>query len=293
MRSGFVVRQVAQDDGLQRAENGAVGSHAERERQDGDRREPGVAEKRPDRVTKVLQESAHVNRLLRRSGVLKRWLSGEADALGSPHAPEATRVVCPCPMGCGPRCCACGRHGRLRPRADEGTEHPWPVAGRRQGRRGDQGCGYGVADRKTNTPATPETVYKIASVSKQFIATGIMLLVQEGRLGVDDPVKKFIADVPAAWTRITIRHLLTHTSGLVREPPAFSPFRADSDADLIKSAYATPLVFTPGEKWRYLESGLRDARRDHDQGIRPAVEPVHDGEGVPSVRHVRDPHDDD
>jgi len=59
-------------------------------------------------------------------------------------------------------------------------------------------AGYGVADRKTNTPATPETVYKIASVSKQFIATGIMLLAQEGRLGVDDPVKKFIADAPAA-----------------------------------------------------------------------------------------------
>jgi len=116
-------------------------------------------------------------------------------------------------------------------------------------------AGYGVADRKTNTPATPETVYKIASVSKQFIATGIMLLAQEGRLGVDDPVKKFIADAPAAWTRITIRHLLTHTAGLVREPPAFNPFRADTDADLIKSAYATPLVFTPGEKWQYSNLG--------------------------------------
>ena len=116
-------------------------------------------------------------------------------------------------------------------------------------------AGYGVADRKTSTPATPETVYKIASVSKQFIATGIMLLAQEGRLGVDDPVKKFIVDVPAAWTPITIRHLLTHTAGLVREPPAFNPFRTDTDADLIKSAYATPLVFTPGEKWQYSNLG--------------------------------------
>jgi D-alanyl-D-alanine carboxypeptidase len=116
-------------------------------------------------------------------------------------------------------------------------------------------AGYGVADRKTTTPATPETIYKIASVSKQFIASGIMLLAQEGRLGVDDPVRKFIADAPAAWTRITVRHLLTHTAGLVREPPAFSPFRADTDADLITSAYATPLVFTPGEKWQYSNLG--------------------------------------
>jgi D-alanyl-D-alanine carboxypeptidase len=116
-------------------------------------------------------------------------------------------------------------------------------------------AGYGVADRKTTTPATPETIYKIASVSKQFIASAIMLLAQEGRLGVDDPVRKFIADAPAAWTRITVRHLLTHTAGLVREPPAFNPFRADTDADLIKSAYGTPLVFTPGEKWQYSNLG--------------------------------------
>jgi CubicO group peptidase (beta-lactamase class C family) len=61
-------------------------------------------------------------------------------------------------------------------------------------------AGYGVADRKTQAPATSETVYKIASVSKQFIAAGIMVLAQERRLFVDDPVRKFIADVPAAWT---------------------------------------------------------------------------------------------
>ena len=117
-------------------------------------------------------------------------------------------------------------------------------------------AGYGVADRKTNAPATPDTVYRIASVSKQFIATGIMLLAQEGRLGVDDPVKKFVADAPAPWDRITIRHLLTHTAGLVREPPAFSPFDTKaSDADLIRSAYATPLRFTPGERWEYSNLG--------------------------------------
>lgn len=116
-------------------------------------------------------------------------------------------------------------------------------------------AGYGVADLRTKAPATPETVYKIASVSKQFIATGIMLLVQEGRLGVNDSIGKFLPGTPASWNRITIRHLLTHTAGLVREPPAFSPFRVDKDADLIESAYKTPLRFTPGDKWEYSNLG--------------------------------------
>lgn len=112
-------------------------------------------------------------------------------------------------------------------------------------------AGYGVADRKRETPATPETVYKIASVSKQFIATGIMLLVQEGRVGVHDPVRKYLEDAPAAWKNITIRHLLTHTSGIVREGPAFHPRKIQSDADVIKSAYPLPLRFAPGEKCEY------------------------------------------
>ena len=57
--------------------------------------------------------------------------------------------------------------------------------------------------------------------SKQFIATGVMLLVQDGRLAVDDRVSKYLEGTPTTWEAITIRHLLTHTSGLVREAPGF------------------------------------------------------------------------
>jgi len=112
-------------------------------------------------------------------------------------------------------------------------------------------AGYGVANIKFKTAATPETVYKIASVSKQFIATGIMLLVQEGRLGLDDPVSNYLEGTPATWKAITIRHLLTHTSGLVREAPGFDPFKIQSDVDVIKSAYPLPLRFAPGTREEY------------------------------------------
>lgn len=116
-------------------------------------------------------------------------------------------------------------------------------------------AGYGVADRERGTPATPETVYKIASVSKQFIAAGVMLLVQEGRLGLDDALVRYLEGAPAAWSGITIRHLLTHTAGLVREAPGFAPDRMQSDADVIASAYGVPLRFPPGERWEYSNTG--------------------------------------
>ena len=116
-------------------------------------------------------------------------------------------------------------------------------------------AGYGVADRKANTPATPETVYKIGSISKQFIATGIMLLAQDGKLRVDDLVSKYLPDTPEAWSAITIRHLLTHTSGIKREAPAFAPFKVQPDIDVIRSVYALPLDFPTGSKWQYCNTG--------------------------------------
>ena len=112
-------------------------------------------------------------------------------------------------------------------------------------------AGYGFANLKLEIPATPETVYKIGSVGKQFIATGIMLLVQEGKLSVDEPIGKFLEGTPAAWNGMTIRHLMTHTSGLVYEPPGYDPFKTQSDADVIKTVYPLALRFAPGEKWEY------------------------------------------
>ena len=90
--------------------------------------------------------------------------------------------------------------------------------------------GYGFADLEHNVPVTPETVFKIGSVSKQFIATGIMLLAQDGKLKVDDPMSKYIAGTPESWRGITLRHFLTHTSGVLREGPAFDPLKVQPAA---------------------------------------------------------------
>jgi CubicO group peptidase (beta-lactamase class C family) len=111
--------------------------------------------------------------------------------------------------------------------------------------------GYGVADLEHEVQVTPETVFKIGSVSKQFLATGIMLLAQDGRLSVDDPIGKHLDGVPETWRGITLRHFLTHTSGVLREGPAFDPLKVQQDIVVIRSAFAAPLEFPTGSKYQY------------------------------------------
>jgi CubicO group peptidase (beta-lactamase class C family) len=73
---------------------------------------------------------------------------------------------------------------------------------------------YGLANLELNVPVRPETVFEIGSITKQFTAAGILFLAQEGRLSVDDKISKYLKDTPEAWRNVTIRHLLTHTSGI-------------------------------------------------------------------------------
>src|SRR5579862_1648752 len=74
--------------------------------------------------------------------------------------------------------------------------------------------GYGMANLETETPITPASIFHVASVSKQFTAMAIMLLERDGKLSVDDNIRKYLPEIPDYGTPITIRHLLTHTSGL-------------------------------------------------------------------------------
>lgn len=111
--------------------------------------------------------------------------------------------------------------------------------------------GYGFADLEHEVPVTPQTVFKIGSVSKQFLATGIMLLAQDGRLQVDDPVARYLAGAPESWRGITLRHFLTHTSGVSREGPAFDALKVQPDSVVVQSAFARPLEFPTGSKYQY------------------------------------------
>lgn len=119
--------------------------------------------------------------------------------------------------------------------------------------------GFGAANLETGTPVTPETVFRVGSVSKQFIATAIALLAEEGKLAFDDPLSRHLPLFPRAGD-ITLRQMLTHTSGLGNytetQPPSlfFRQARTDyNDAELLAAMAATsPLFkFEPGTAWAY------------------------------------------
>src|SRR5580658_363034 len=128
--------------------------------------------------------------------------------------------------------------------------------------RGDQVLftkAYGSANLEWDVPNTPNTKFRLGSVTKQFTAASILLLEERGKLSVSDPVKKFMPDAPAAWDKVTIFHLLTHTSGVADftsfpDYPKIEPF-ATTPAKLVALFRGKPLDFEPGEKWSYDNSG--------------------------------------
>jgi CubicO group peptidase (beta-lactamase class C family) len=115
--------------------------------------------------------------------------------------------------------------------------------------------GYGFANLEHKVAVKPETIFQSGSVGKQFTAAAVMLLVQDGKINLDDKIGKYLGDVPESWGPITIRHLLTHTSGLTDYPEDFDFRRDYTEAELIKIAGKIPLAFAPGERWEYSNIG--------------------------------------
>ena len=119
--------------------------------------------------------------------------------------------------------------------------------------------GYGSADLEWDIPNSPDTKFRLGSITKQFTAASILLLEERGKLNINDPVKKYMADAPAAWDKVTIYNLLTHTSGI----PSFTGFpdyestegTATTPEKLVARFRDKPLEFEPGEKFKYDNSG--------------------------------------
>jgi CubicO group peptidase (beta-lactamase class C family) len=87
--------------------------------------------------------------------------------------------------------------------------------------------GYGEANVEHHVPVSPETVFESGSVGKQFTSAAVMLLVQDGKIALTDPITKYFPNAPASWTGITVRHLLTHTSGIPDDKVSVFSLRSD------------------------------------------------------------------
>jgi CubicO group peptidase (beta-lactamase class C family) len=117
-------------------------------------------------------------------------------------------------------------------------------------------AGYGLANVELNVPVTTKSVFQIQSVTKQFTATAIMMLMEEGKLSLDDKLSKHLEGTPNTWNEITIRHLLTQTSGIkdfINEPTASLRLEA-TEQEIFQSLVTRPLDFAPGQKYAYSNS---------------------------------------
>ena len=120
--------------------------------------------------------------------------------------------------------------------------------------------GYGLSDVEKGTKATEQTIYQLASITKPFTAMATLMLVEEGKLALDGKITEILPNLPAAWSGVTVRHLLTHTSGIksytdvfgAQKVPDSKVFTADEILALVKDA---PPVFAPGERYAYCNTG--------------------------------------
>jgi CubicO group peptidase (beta-lactamase class C family) len=122
---------------------------------------------------------------------------------------------------------------------------------------------YGLANIELNVHATPDTVYQLQSITKSFVACGIMLLAEDGKLGLDDKITKYLSGLPQAWSGVTVRQMITHTSGIPnfvsdqgsgKAIVAFAQ-KVSSSEEIIQWAAERPMKFAPGEGRRYSSTG--------------------------------------
>ena len=123
---------------------------------------------------------------------------------------------------------------------------------------------YGFADMELGVRNTPETRFRVASVTKQFTAMAVVMLAQDGKLALGDPISKYLDSLPPSWSGITIHHLLRHTSGISDyeewfegyDTQAYSDYmsQAHAPARILRDAKARPLDHEPGTKFRYSNS---------------------------------------
>jgi len=119
--------------------------------------------------------------------------------------------------------------------------------------------GYGLANVELNVPVTPETLFQSGSVGKQFTAAAVMLLVEEGKIGLDDSIVKYFPNAPTSWQPIHVKNLLSHTSGLAEYESEEGTAQNGSfylrldftEEKLLEKTEVLPIEFQPGEKWAY------------------------------------------
>jgi CubicO group peptidase (beta-lactamase class C family) len=115
--------------------------------------------------------------------------------------------------------------------------------------------GYGYANLEHNVAVKPETIFQSGSVGKQFTAFAIMLLVEDGKISLNDPLNKFFTHAPSTWEKVTVKNLLTHTAGFGDYPGDFDYRASYTEDSMYKLISQIPIAFKAGERSQYSNLG--------------------------------------
>jgi len=115
--------------------------------------------------------------------------------------------------------------------------------------------GYGLSNVELQTPVKPATIFQSGSVGKQFTATAVMMLVEAGRVGLEDKLIQYFPQGPAWWKEVTIRELLSHTAGFTDYPKEFDLRKDYTEDELLGIVGAIPPAYPPGTSWSYSNLG--------------------------------------
>ena len=117
-------------------------------------------------------------------------------------------------------------------------------------------AGFGLANVEHAVPVTSSTIFQTGSLAKQFTAVAVMLQVEDAKLDLDGSIARYLPGAPASWNAITVRHLLTHTSGIPDYDERTLDYRKDyTDDELMQVAFGLPPEFPPGSRWNYSNTG--------------------------------------
>lgn len=126
-----------------------------------------------------------------------------------------------------------------------------------QGGHAVKTAAFGTANLELNVPVSTNSVFEIGSITKQFTASCILLLQQDGKLSIEDRIGRHLPNIPASWTNVTIRHLLAHTSGIKSYTglDGFALTRKLNQAQFVELIGKQPVEFQPGAAWKYSNTG--------------------------------------
>ena len=152
--------------------------------------------------------------------------------------------------------------------------------------------GYGLSNVELNVSAKPETIFQSGSVGKQFTATAVMMLVEAGKVGLEDPLTKYFPDAPASWKQVTVRELLSHTAGFTDYPKDFDMRKDYTEGGTAQDRRVDTARLPAGHQLELQQPRVSHARRSDPQSDRRVLRRLPAAADLSATGHGNDPHDE-